>query len=63
MCQVCRRTLLAGERYRTWRWSRRNQTVCVPCEPAARDAGAVRVVDDFEHVPVGGLTQHVRRVA
>jgi hypothetical protein len=63
MCQVCRRTLLAGERYRTWRWARRDQTVCVVCEPAARDAGAVRVVDGFEQVRVGGLTQHVRRVA
>ncbi|MFL5926469.1 MAG: hypothetical protein ACJ77E_05990 [Gaiellaceae bacterium] len=63
MCQVCRRTLLAGERYRTWRWSRRDQAVCVVCEPVARDAGAVRVVDAFERVPVGGLTRHVRRVA
>lgn len=63
MCHACRRTLLAGERYRTWRWSRRNQTVCVVCEPLARDAGAVRIVDAFEHVPVGGLTRNVRRVA
>lgn len=63
MCQVCRRTLLAGERFRTWRWARRDQTVCAVCEPAARDAGAVRVVDAFERVQVGGLTQHVRRVA
>jgi hypothetical protein len=63
MCQFCRRTLLAGERYRTWRWARRNQTVCVVCEPAAQDAGAIRVVDDFEHVRVGGVMRHVRRVA
>ena len=63
MCQVCRRTLLAGERYRTWRWARRDQTVCAVCEPAARDAGAIRVVDTYERVRVGGLTRHVRRVA
>jgi hypothetical protein len=63
MCQICRRTLLAGERYRTWRWARRDQTVCVVCEPAAQDAGAVRVVDGWERVQAGGLSQHVRRVA
>ena len=63
MCQVCRRTLLAGERYRTWRWQRRDATVCVVCEPAAREAGAVRVVDGYERVRVTGLTQSVRRVA
>ena len=63
MCQICRRTLLAGERYRTWRWARRDQTVCVVCEPAARDCGAIRIVDTYEHVRVGGLTRHVRRVA
>jgi hypothetical protein len=63
MCQVCRRTLLVGERYRTWRWARRDQTVCAVCEPAARDAGAIRVVDAYERVQVGGLTTHVRRVA
>lgn len=63
MCQVCRRTLLAGERYRTWRWARRDQTVCVVCEPAARAAGAVRVVDAFESVRVSGLIPNVRRVA
>ena len=63
MCHVCRRTLLAGERYRTWRWARRDQTVCAVCEPAARGGGAIRVVDTYEQVRVGGLTRHVRRVA
>ena len=62
MCHVCRRTLLAGERYRTWRWQRRDQTVCVVCEPKARDAGAIRVVD-YESVRATGLTPTVRRVA
>jgi hypothetical protein len=63
MCQVCRRTLLAGERFRTWRWARRDQTVCVVCEPYVNEAGAVRVVDTYESVRATGLTQTVRRVA
>ena len=63
MCHVCRRTLLAGERFRTWRLGRRDRTVCVVCEPTVRDGGAVRVVDAFERVRVTGLIQHVKRVA
>jgi hypothetical protein len=63
MCQICRRTLLAGERYRMWRWRRRDQTVCVVCERAAHRAGAVRLADAYERVQVGGLNRHVRRVA
>jgi hypothetical protein len=63
MCQVCRRSLLAGERYRMWRGRRRDQTVCVVCEPVVRDLGWVRVVDAYEQVRVTGLTQTVRRVA
>ena len=63
MCHVCRRSLLAGERFRTWRGERRDQPVCGVCEPAAQDAGWVRVVDAYELVRVTGLTQTVRRVA
>ncbi len=63
MCHACRRTLLAGERYRTWRWGRRDRTVCAVCEPEVRKHGAVRVVDAFENVRVTGLIQHVKRVA
>lgn len=63
MCHVCRRTLLAGERYRIWRWDRRDQPVCVVCEPIADAAGWLRVVDAYERVRVTGLTQTVRRVA
>ncbi len=63
MCHVCRRSLLAGERYRTWRWARRDHAVCVVCEPRAREAGWIRVVDAYENVRVTGLTQTVRRVA
>ncbi len=63
MCRICRRTLLAGERYRTWRIGRRDGAVCMVCEPAARKSGGVRVVEAFEQVRVTGLDQHVRRVA
>jgi hypothetical protein len=63
MCHVCRRTLLAGERYRMWRFARRDRTVCAVCEAGVRESGAVRVVDVFERVRVTGLIQHVRRVA
>lgn len=63
MCHVCRRSLLAGERFRAWRGERRDQPVCGVCEPAARAAGWVRVVDTYERVNVGGLTVSVRRVA
>ena len=35
MCHVCRRTMLAGERYRTWRWGRRDRSVCAPHSASA----------------------------
>jgi hypothetical protein len=63
MCQICRRTLLAGERYRVWRWRRRDATVCAVCEPVVHEAGAVRVVDTYERVNASGLTPNARRVA
>jgi hypothetical protein len=63
MCHVCRRSLLAGERFRVWRGNRRERTVCVVCEPRARAAGWLRTVDAYERVRVTGLTQSVRRVA
>jgi hypothetical protein len=63
MCHVCRRSLLAGERYRTWRYARRDAAVCAVCEPLARQDGWIRVVDSYEQVRVTGLTQTVRRVA
>jgi hypothetical protein len=63
MCHVCRRNLLAGERFRRWRAARRDRTVCVVCEPVARETGWLRVVDDFERVSANGLSGTVRRVA
>ncbi len=62
MCHVCRRSLLAGERYRTWRYARRDATVCAICEPVVREDGWVPVLD-YERVRVGGLSPNVRRVA
>jgi len=43
--------------------SPRDRTVCAVCEPEVRAAGAVPVVQGFESVRVGGLTQNVKRVA
>ena len=63
MCHVCRRSLLAGERYRTWTYARRDHAVCAVCEPDVRKLGWIRVVDAYENVRVTGLTQTVRRVA
>jgi hypothetical protein len=63
MCHVCRRGLLAGERYRTWRGRRRDQIVCAVCESVVEAAGWVRVVDGYESVRATGLTSTVRRVA
>ncbi len=63
MCNVCRRSLLAGERYRTWRYASRDHAVCAVCEPDARAFGWIRVVDAYERVRVTGLTQTVKRVA
>lgn len=63
MCHICRRTLLAGERYRAWRGRGRDRTVCVVCEPAALRAGWLRLVDGFERVSVLGISATVRRVA
>jgi hypothetical protein len=63
MCHVCRRSLLAGERYRTWRYAQRDHLVCAVCEPDARGEGWIRVVDTWESVRATGLVQTVRRVA
>jgi hypothetical protein len=63
MCHLCRRSLLAGERFRTWRGARRERPVCAVCEPAARGRGWIRVADGYERVTVGGLKPAVRRVA
>ena len=63
MCQVCRRNLLAGERFRRWRWAGRDATVCVVCEPGVRKAGWVPLAERYERQGVNALSGTVRRVA
>ena len=63
MCQVCRRNLLAGERFRRWRRAGRDAAVCAICEPVARDAGWIQLAERDERVTVNGLSGSVRRVA
>jgi hypothetical protein len=63
MCQICRRNLLAGERFRSWRYAGRDSTVCLPCEPSARKDGWVPIAEAYERVSVNGLSGTVRRVA
>jgi hypothetical protein len=63
MCQVCRRNLLAGERFRRWRWAGRDSTVCVVCEPAVRKAGWIPLAERYERQSVNGLSGTVKRVA
>ena len=63
MCQLCRRNLLAGERFRPWRYAGRDATVCVICEPAARRAAWVPLAERYERVAANGISGSVRRVA
>ena len=64
MCSLCRRNLLAGERYRTFRGDRRREhTVCVLCEPEALRLRWLRADAAVGSVRVTGLAQTVRRVA
>jgi len=64
MCSLCRRNLLAGERYRTFRAERRREhTVCVLCEPEALRRRWLRADAPVGSVRVTGLTPTVRRVA
>ena len=63
MCQMCRRNLLAGERYRRWRYAGRDATVCVVCEPEVIRAGWVPLAERYERVRANGLSGPVRRVA
>ncbi len=63
MCQICRRNLLAGERFRSWRYAGRDSAVCLPCEPTVRKDGWVPVVEAYQRVSVNALSGTVRRVA
>ena len=64
MCQLCRRNLLLGERYRLWRarGGAGERPVCRLCEEDADQAGWVRLDRPAELERVSAIW-HARRVA
>jgi hypothetical protein len=66
LCTLCRRNLLAGERFRYWRNVRgrsRDQVVCSLCEASAARDGWLRASRAPEHENAVGLRGTVRLVA
>jgi hypothetical protein len=66
MCTLCRRNLLAGERFRLWQGgspARAGRVVCALCEPAAEQEGWLREVTSSGRENATGLSGSVRRVA
>ena len=65
MCSLCRRNLLAGERYRRWEPEpgRGARPVCSLCEPEAARVGWLRPTGALEHEGAGGLRWTARKVA
>jgi hypothetical protein len=67
MCALCRRNLLAGERYRYWRSVEARPSariVCSLCEPDARRGGWLRAAErESERENAVGLRGTVRLVA
>jgi len=66
MCAVCRRNLLAGERFRHWRPREDRPTgrvVCFLCEREAARDGWLRDDQDVSQENAVGLRNSVRRVA
>jgi hypothetical protein len=65
LCALCRRNLLAGERFRYWRSAEERQVarvVCHLCEPSATQGGWERT-DRQERENAVGLRGTVRLVA
>ncbi|HEU4448501.1 MAG TPA: hypothetical protein VFR63_00795 [Gaiellaceae bacterium] len=65
LCALCRRNLLAGERFRFWRSAERrpaSRVVCHLCEPSAARGGWERTERADRENSVG-LRGTVRRVA
>ena len=67
LCAVCRRNLLAGERFRYWRNADARQVarvVCSLCEPEARRDGWLRAAErECQRQNAVGLRGTVRLVA
>jgi hypothetical protein len=66
MCAVCRRNLLAGERFRYWRLRHdrpSGRVVCFLCEAEASREGWLRDPQHSSHENAVGLRNTVRRVA
>ena len=65
MCALCRRNLLAGERYRQWETAERRtaRIVCGLCESEAARAGWARLSPAPERESADGLHWTVRLVA
>jgi hypothetical protein len=66
MCAVCRRNLLAGERFRYWRARLdrpSGRVVCFLCEREAIREGWLRDDQRASHENAMGLRNSVRRVA
>jgi hypothetical protein len=66
LCALCRRNLLAGERFRYWRNGRARDTsriVCHLCEPSAARGGWQRTERELQRENAVGLRGTVRLVA
>ncbi len=65
MCSLCRRNLLAGERYRRWEPEpgRGGRPVCSLCEPEAARAGWARADGEPLREGAAGLRWTARKVA
>jgi hypothetical protein len=66
LCALCRRNLLAGERFRYWRNARERDTsriVCHLCEPSAARGGWLRTERELQRENAVGLRGTVRLVA
>jgi hypothetical protein len=67
MCTLCRRNLMAGERFRLWKGGRplrSGRPVCGLCEPVAKREGWLREVEvPHERENANGLSGSVRLVA
>jgi hypothetical protein len=66
LCTLCRRNLLAGERFRYWRNARErhaSRVVCHLCEPSAVRGGWQRLEREHQRENAVGLRGTVRLVA